>query len=89
MSDPSQLTVASVIHQSPLGRGRTGFSLSYSLELALPAAVLHGYDPDECSRLGLTYLVTDVDHGAQLWNVPPGLPFEHDPSTWAAIELVD
>lgn len=75
---PSELHVASAV--------RTG---GYSLELALPAAVLNGYDPDECARLGLTYMITDVDHGQQLWNVPPHLPFGHDPSTWAAIELTE
>ncbi len=76
--DPSQLIVASSVRRD-----------GYSLELALPAAVLNGYDPDECSRLGFTYMITDVDYGTQFWNVPPGVPFGHDPSTWAAIELVD
>jgi hypothetical protein len=76
--DPAQLAVASRV-------GKDG----YTLELALPAAALNGYDPDECARLGMTYMITDVDHGQQLWNVPPHLPFGHDPSTWAAIELVE
>jgi hypothetical protein len=75
--DPSQIPIASVVRPD-----------GYSLELALPASVLNGYDPGECSRLGFTYMITDIDHGTQLWNVPPGIPFGHDPSTWAAIELV-
>jgi hypothetical protein len=78
IGQPSQLHVASSIRQG-----------GYALELALPAEVLNGYDPDECARLGLTYMITDVDHGQQLWNVPPHLPFGHDPSTWAAIELTE
>jgi hypothetical protein len=73
---PSELVVASRV-------GREG----YELELALPAAVLSGYDPAECSRLGLTFQVTDGTR-TQLWNVPPNLPFQHDPSTWAVAELV-
>ena len=76
IGDPSHLTVASAIRRD-----------GYSLELALPASALNGYDPAECSRLGFTYMITDLDHGTQLWNVPSGIPFGHDPSTWAAIEL--
>jgi hypothetical protein len=75
---PSQLSVASSVRKD-----------GYALELALSADVLNGYDPNECARLGMTYMITDVDHGQQLWNVPPHLPFGHDPSTWAAIELVE
>ncbi len=74
---PAQLAVASSVSRD-----------SYTLELALPDDALNGYDPDECARLGMTYMITDLDHGQQLWNVPPHLPFGHDPSTWAAIELV-
>jgi hypothetical protein len=76
--DPSEIVVASSVRPD-----------GYSLELALPAGVLNGYDPGECSRLGFTYMITDVNHRTQLWNVPPGVPFGHDPSTWAAIELVE
>jgi len=75
--DPSVLVAAGAVRKD-----------GYSLELAIPAAALHGYDPAECSRLGMTYMITDVNHGTQLWNVPPHLPFAHDPSTWAVIELV-
>lgn len=76
--DPSQLKTACCIRRD-----------GYSLELAIPAPALNGYDPAECPRLGMTYRITDVRHGEQLWNVPVHLPFEHDPSTWASIELID
>jgi len=76
--DESLLSVASRIKTN-----------GYTLELAIPAEALNGYDPAECSRLGFTYFMTDINHGQQQWNVPPHLPFGHDPSTWAAIELVD
>jgi hypothetical protein len=75
--DSRDLVVASAVRRD-----------GYSLELAIPATALNGYDPAVCSRLGMTYMLTDVNHGTQLWNVPPHLPFAHDPSTWATIELV-
>jgi hypothetical protein len=59
----------------------------YSMELALPADVLNGYDPEESARLGFNYLVCDHELGGQTWSVPGGLPFDHDPSTWASVEL--
>ena len=74
---PEQLATASSVRPN-----------GYSLELAIPAAALNGYDPSESPRLGLMYQVTDSTHGQQLWNVPRHLPFGHDPSTWAVIELV-
>jgi hypothetical protein len=74
---PSQLLTASSLRRD-----------GYSLELAIPASALNGYDPAESPRLGMTYMVTDSALGQQLWNVPRHLPFAHDPSTWAAIELV-
>jgi hypothetical protein len=75
---PEQLATASIVRPD-----------GYSLEIAIPAAALNGYDPSESPRLGMTYMVTSSTHGKpQLWNVPPHLPFAHDPSTWAVIELV-
>lgn len=60
----------------------------YTMELTLPAAVLHGFAPEDNPRLGVNYLVCDHELGGQTWSVPPGLPFDYDPSTWAAVELV-
>ncbi|NKB68478.1 MAG: hypothetical protein GKR89_15555 [Candidatus Latescibacteria bacterium] len=77
LGDGKKIRVASNIH--PTG---------YSLELALPAAVLNGYDPDECARLGFTYLVCDHEHGWQTWATPGAHPYQFDPSTWATVELV-
>jgi hypothetical protein len=57
----------------------------YCLELALPRQVLNGFDPEENSRLGFAYLVTDHEHGEQTWSVPGRFPFH--PSTWAAVQL--
>jgi len=75
---PEQLATASILRPD-----------GYSLELAIPAAALTGYDPSEAPRLGMTYMVTESSTSQkQLWNVPSHLPFAHDPSTWAVIELV-
>jgi len=59
----------------------------YGLELALTGGVLNGFDPEECSRLGFTFLVTDHELGWQTWSVPGRLPFQVDPSTWATVKL--
>ena len=76
LCDPKKIRIASHIT-----------SAGYQLELALPAAVLNGYNPDQCARLGFTYLVCDHEHGWQTWATPGGHPYQFDPSTWAAVEL--
>jgi hypothetical protein len=73
---PEQLRVASRCRKD-----------GYGLELVLPRQVLNGFDPEENSRLGFTYLVTDHEHGNQTWSVPGRFPFQVDPSTWAAVRL--
>jgi hypothetical protein len=60
----------------------------YSLELAIAASALNGFDPSEFPRLGLAYMVSHCARSPDLWPVPPHLPFGHDPSTWATIDLV-
>jgi len=74
--EPGRLKVASAVEAD-----------SYGLELILPASVLNGFEPDECPRLGLTYLVCDHEHGWQSWTSPHHLPFDWDPSTWGTVEL--
>ena len=74
--DPKKLKVASAVAAD-----------SYSMELAIPAAALHGFDPTECPRLGFTYLLCDHEHGRQSWSAPMRMSFWHDPSTWATVEL--
>lgn len=60
----------------------------YVLEAFLPAAVLHGYDPDEHQRLGFYYSVRDEELGEQVLSVGPEFPFWEDPSLWSVLQLL-
>ncbi len=60
----------------------------YTLEIHIPARILHGFDPAECATLGLFVQVLDSEHGEQFWPYPAPLPFWQDPSLWAAVELI-
>lgn len=73
--DPKKLKIASKLTKD-----------SYSLELAVPAEALNGYDPTESPRLGFCYLVSDHEHGRQFW-APRWMRFWQDPSAWPTIEL--
>jgi len=60
----------------------------YSMELFVPSAALSGYDVDATRRLGLAYVLHDIEHTVQTWPHPVGLPVASDPSFWATVELV-
>jgi hypothetical protein len=60
----------------------------YILEAFLPAAALHGYDPEQHSRLGFFYSVRDEELGEQTLSIGPEFPFWEDPSLWSVLELV-
>jgi len=60
----------------------------YLLEAFLPAAVLHGYDPEQHPRLGFYYSIRDEELGEQALSVGPEFPFWDDPSLWSVLELV-
>jgi hypothetical protein len=60
----------------------------YVIEAFLPAAALHGYDPEQHPRLGFFYAVRDDEHGEQLLSLAPEFPFWEDPSLWSVLELV-
>ena len=59
----------------------------YTLEAFLPAAAMHGYDPERYSRLGFFYAVRDEELGEQSLSVGPEFPFWEDPSLWSVLEL--
>lgn len=75
--DVSRIKVAAQV-------GRTG----YSLEVAIPTACLHGWDPIDHPRIGLFYKVKDTFHGSQHLTVTDELAWNVDPSTWATGVLV-
>ena len=60
----------------------------YLLEAFLPAAVLHGYDPEQNRRLGLYYAVHDNELGEQVLSVGAEFPYWEDPSLWSVLELM-
>jgi hypothetical protein len=65
-------------------RTRTG----YVVEAFLPAAVLHGFDPEQNRRLGFYYAVRDAELGDQVLSVRAEFPYWEDPSLWSVLELV-
>jgi hypothetical protein len=60
----------------------------YRVEAFLPAAVLHGFDPEQNPRLGFTYAVRDHELGDQVLSVGTDFPYAEDPSLWSVLELV-
>lgn len=60
----------------------------YRMEVFLPAAAMHGYDPDVNRRLGFFYVVRDAELGEQSLGLGPEFPFWEDPSLWSTLELV-
>lgn len=60
----------------------------YRMDVWLPQAVLHGYDPSRQSKLGFFYAVADTERGLQTLSVGSEFPFGTDPSLWSTLELV-
>jgi len=60
----------------------------YRLEAFLPAAVLHGFDPEQSRRLGVYYACRDAEQGEQVLSVAAEFPYWEDPSLWSVLELV-
>ena len=59
----------------------------YLVEAFLPAAVLHGFDPEQNPRLGFYYAVRDAELGEQVLSVGSDFPYAEDPSLWGVLEL--
>jgi hypothetical protein len=60
---------------------------SYRMEVYLPAEVLHGFEPENNSRLGFFYRIRDKEKGDQFLTVGAEFPFWEDPSVWSVLEL--
>lgn len=75
--DVSKIKVASLVERT-----------RYGLELAIPAACLHGWDPVEHPRLGVFYKIKDAQLGSQHLSTDDDLGWNVDPSTWATGVLV-
>jgi hypothetical protein len=76
MPDPDTLPIASHITD----RG-------YTLETAIPAHALTGYDPDEFPRIGFTYYLNNSEWPPQWWSAGRDLRVYLDPSTWGTAVL--
>ncbi|HWE39478.1 MAG TPA: hypothetical protein VG406_23200 [Isosphaeraceae bacterium] len=61
----------------------------WRLEMWLPAAALHGFDPETNRRLGFNYLIHDPNRDTLPLTVGREFPIGEDPSLWATLELVD
>ena len=61
----------------------------YSIELFMPAETLTGYDVEVTRRLGLAYVIHDIERPMQVWPHEQELPVWVDPSLWATLELRD
>ncbi len=59
----------------------------YRLEVLLPTAALHGFEPEPGQTLGFTYVITDLIRGRQTYAVGDRFPYTYDPSTWAQLRL--
>lgn len=60
----------------------------YTLEAAIAAPALWGYDPSEHPRIGFTYLIEDRELPRQSFSVGPEFPYQEDPSLWGSLELI-
>jgi hypothetical protein len=58
------------------------------MEIHLPGDVLTGFDPEENSRLGFTYMLRDRKLGRVYWTGDDSLPVSYDPSLWGTVELL-
>jgi hypothetical protein len=82
LEDAPQASAESIAYLVRSTRG------GYVLDAFLPAAALHGFDPEQHPRLGIFYAVRDDELGEQLLSLSPEFPFWEDPSLWSVLELV-
>lgn len=61
----------------------------YTLSAHLPSDILHGFDPDDNTRIGFTYRISDSILGLQSWTAEDPLPVAYDPSLWGTVILAD
>jgi hypothetical protein len=88
-----QVKIHRALHDAPLCNIRDilhrchRLKNGYRLDAFLPASVLHGFDPDQNSRLGFFYAVRDAELGEQLLSTNIAFPYAEDPSLWSVLEL--
>ena len=93
--DVAQRPIARAVAAAPLCRPDAlparaeRLKTGWRLELFLPAAVLHGFDPDTNRRLGFVYQVSDPEREDQFLAVGREFPIGENPSLWATLELCE
>lgn len=60
----------------------------YVVEVFLPLAALHGFDPEQNPRLGFYYAVRDAELGEQVLSIGADFPYWEDPTLWRVLEMV-
>jgi hypothetical protein len=61
----------------------------YSLEIFIPAACLHGFDPEQFDKLGFTYRINRAGGEPQHFSVISAeYQLEQQPSLWSTLNLV-
>lgn len=61
----------------------------YTLHLFIPGTSLHGYDPEQFKRLGLTYRINRAEGSSQHFSVlSEEFQIEQQPSLWGSATLV-
>jgi hypothetical protein len=64
-------------------------SRTQTLHIFIPAQCLHGYDPEQFSRLGFSYRVNRAEGFAQHFTVlSEDYQIEEQPSLWSSLRLV-
>jgi len=59
----------------------------YRVAAFLPAEVLAGFDPEQNPRMGVFYVVRDLELGEQTLGAAADLPYGEDPTLWGVLEL--
>ena len=59
----------------------------YTMEVAIPASALTGFDPAEFPRLGFTYYLNNSEWPSQWWSAGKDVRVYIDPSTWGTALL--
>jgi hypothetical protein len=61
----------------------------YMIHCFIPAHCLHGYDPDQFDRFGMTYRINRANGSPQHFSVLSGeYKFQEQPSLWSSVRIV-
>ncbi len=65
------------------------FKKGYALDFIIPKQCLHGYEPEQFNRLGMTYRVNSYGANPQHFSASSqDYPIEQGPSLWSSVRLI-